>query len=160
MLLSCARNLLTPTRCCACPCSRNTAQAVFNAASVDNTDSRASKVFLRAAGVGLQPPSMMGACLHGRSSTESIDDDLSKREASFSYDYIQACLMQASCPESLGQIHFWIFFIGVNITFFPMQGTEADDQFMVWFCRHTAQLIVVDVWQVALQGAKGKLWSR
>lgn len=23
-------------------------------------------------------------------------------------------------PESLGQIHFWIFFIGVNITFFPM----------------------------------------
>ena len=23
-------------------------------------------------------------------------------------------------PETLGQIHFWIFFIGVNITFFPM----------------------------------------
>merc|ERR1712032_170976 len=23
-------------------------------------------------------------------------------------------------PETLGQIHFWIFFVGVNITFFPM----------------------------------------
>src|SRR3546814_8229732 len=23
-------------------------------------------------------------------------------------------------PEILGQIHFWIFFIGVNLTFFPM----------------------------------------
>jgi heme/copper-type cytochrome/quinol oxidase subunit 1 len=23
-------------------------------------------------------------------------------------------------PETLGQIHFWLFFIGVNITFFPM----------------------------------------
>ena len=23
-------------------------------------------------------------------------------------------------PETLGQIHFWIFFLGVNITFFPM----------------------------------------
>jgi len=23
-------------------------------------------------------------------------------------------------PETLGQIHFWVFFIGVNITFFPM----------------------------------------
>ena len=23
-------------------------------------------------------------------------------------------------PEILGQIHFWTFFIGVNITFFPM----------------------------------------
>jgi heme/copper-type cytochrome/quinol oxidase subunit 1 len=23
-------------------------------------------------------------------------------------------------PEVLGQIHFWLFFIGVNITFFPM----------------------------------------
>lgn len=23
-------------------------------------------------------------------------------------------------PEILGQVHFWIFFIGVNITFFPM----------------------------------------
>jgi heme/copper-type cytochrome/quinol oxidase subunit 1 len=23
-------------------------------------------------------------------------------------------------PEVLGQIHFWIFFLGVNITFFPM----------------------------------------
>lgn len=23
-------------------------------------------------------------------------------------------------PESLGQIHFWVFFIGVNLTFFPM----------------------------------------
>jgi cytochrome c oxidase subunit 1 len=23
-------------------------------------------------------------------------------------------------PETLGQIHFWIFFIGVNLTFFPM----------------------------------------
>ena len=23
-------------------------------------------------------------------------------------------------PEILGQIHFWLFFIGVNITFFPM----------------------------------------
>jgi heme/copper-type cytochrome/quinol oxidase subunit 1 len=25
-----------------------------------------------------------------------------------------------SYPETLGQIHFWIFFLGVNITFFPM----------------------------------------
>ena len=23
-------------------------------------------------------------------------------------------------PEILGQIHFWLFFIGVNLTFFPM----------------------------------------
>lgn len=23
-------------------------------------------------------------------------------------------------PETLGQIHFWLFFLGVNITFFPM----------------------------------------
>jgi cytochrome c oxidase subunit 1 len=23
-------------------------------------------------------------------------------------------------PETLGQIHFWLFFIGVNLTFFPM----------------------------------------
>ena len=23
-------------------------------------------------------------------------------------------------PEGLGQIHFWLFFFGVNITFFPM----------------------------------------
>jgi heme/copper-type cytochrome/quinol oxidase subunit 1 len=23
-------------------------------------------------------------------------------------------------PESLGRIHFWLFFIGVNLTFFPM----------------------------------------
>ena len=23
-------------------------------------------------------------------------------------------------PETLGQIHFWVFFLGVNITFFPM----------------------------------------
>ena len=23
-------------------------------------------------------------------------------------------------PETLGQIHFWLFFTGVNITFFPM----------------------------------------
>ena len=23
-------------------------------------------------------------------------------------------------PEILGQIHFWVFFLGVNITFFPM----------------------------------------
>jgi len=23
-------------------------------------------------------------------------------------------------PEVLGQIHFWIFFFGVNLTFFPM----------------------------------------
>ena len=23
-------------------------------------------------------------------------------------------------PESLGQLHFWLFFTGVNITFFPM----------------------------------------
>ena len=24
------------------------------------------------------------------------------------------------CSEILGQIHFWTFFVGVNITFFPM----------------------------------------
>ncbi len=23
-------------------------------------------------------------------------------------------------PELLGQIHFWLFFVGVNLTFFPM----------------------------------------
>ena len=23
-------------------------------------------------------------------------------------------------PEVLGQIHFWVFFVGVNLTFFPM----------------------------------------
>ena len=23
-------------------------------------------------------------------------------------------------PEVLGQIHFWLFFVGVNLTFFPM----------------------------------------
>jgi len=23
-------------------------------------------------------------------------------------------------PEALGQIHFWTFFVGVNLTFFPM----------------------------------------
>lgn len=23
-------------------------------------------------------------------------------------------------PEVLGQIHFWLFFVGVNVTFFPM----------------------------------------
>jgi len=23
-------------------------------------------------------------------------------------------------PETLGQIHFWLFFLGVNLTFFPM----------------------------------------
>jgi heme/copper-type cytochrome/quinol oxidase subunit 1 len=23
-------------------------------------------------------------------------------------------------PETLGRIHFWLFFIGVNVTFFPM----------------------------------------
>jgi cytochrome c oxidase subunit 1 len=23
-------------------------------------------------------------------------------------------------PEILGQLHFWLFFIGVNLTFFPM----------------------------------------
>jgi heme/copper-type cytochrome/quinol oxidase subunit 1 len=25
-----------------------------------------------------------------------------------------------SYPEILGQIHFWLFFVGVNLTFFPM----------------------------------------
>lgn len=25
-----------------------------------------------------------------------------------------------SYPETLGQIHFWVFFTGVNLTFFPM----------------------------------------
>jgi heme/copper-type cytochrome/quinol oxidase subunit 1 len=25
-----------------------------------------------------------------------------------------------SYPESHGQTHFWLFFLGVNITFFPM----------------------------------------
>ena len=62
MLLSCARNLLRPTCCCACPCSRNTAQAVFSAAGVDKTESRASKVFLRAAGVGVATP-LNGGCM-------------------------------------------------------------------------------------------------
>jgi cytochrome c oxidase subunit 1 len=38
--------------------------------------------------------------------------------AGFYYWIGKMCGLQY--PETLGQIHFWVFFIGVNITFFPM----------------------------------------
>merc|ERR1712118_467909 len=36
------------------------------------------------------------------------------------YYYLIGKITGYQYPETLGQIHFWLFFLGVNLTFFPM----------------------------------------
>jgi len=36
------------------------------------------------------------------------------------YHWMPILAAGRKCPEVLGYIHFWLFFVGVNLTFFPM----------------------------------------